>query len=359
MDEICRSCGETLRPGEEFCPRCEAPAAYRPSRQRGLRRGAAAVAIGGVLAVGLGVLFGILVTRPAAEPTAAGSPTPSPSPSASADADATTEPSSSPIPTSTSTPGPTASPTVDALTNRTVADVAVTGLNLRREPGGGAEARGTLDAGARVFVIGAPQVVDDLAWYRVAVVDGPYSGCVEEYCPNDIGWVAEGGTDVDPWLRPVELECPSSPMTAEQLEVLRPLERLSCYGGNEIVVTGTLHVCYCDANQPLTWEPFWLAMPIAPFLFHETGMFVRFEEDAPPELEPGDVVRATLAMEHEAALTCVARASPGFFGPMPSGESAPTIEEPDAAETVLGCRTQLVMKNYEVIGFEDVSLPGG
>ncbi len=220
--------------------------------------------------------------------------------------------------------------------------------------------RGTLDEGARVFVIGAPQQLDDVAWYRVAVVDGPYTGCLnDDYCPSEIGWVAEGGTTADPWLLPAALDCPSSPMTAEELDTLHPLERLSCYGGDEIVVTGTLDHCYCDANVPYTWEPFWLAFPLGPFQFHGTNTFVRWEEQPPADLEPGDVVRATLAMEHEAAPTCTITAFPEFFGPMPSGESPPAIETPDPADTVLGCRTQLVVKGYEVIGFEDVSLPGG
>jgi hypothetical protein len=297
-----------------------------------------------------------VLLRPAPQPTAAESLAPSPS----ATADPSIEPSSSPQPDPSSMPVATEPlPSPGALTDRAVAEVAVAGLNLRREPGGGAEIRGTLDEGARVFVIGDPQVVDDMAWYRVAVVDGPYSGCIDAHCPGDIGWVASGATTADAWLRPVGLDCPSSPMTAEQLATLLPLERLSCYGGNDVVVTGTLDVCYCDANAPLTWEPSWLALPISPFLFHETYTFIRFEEEPPADLEPGDVVSATLAMEHEAAATCIIRAAPGFFGPTPSGESPPVIEEPDPAQTVLGCRTQLVVKSYEVTGTEDVSIPGG
>jgi hypothetical protein len=358
MDEICRNCGATLQPGEEFCPQCGAQATRRAGRSRGGLGKVVAAAIGvATLAVVLGVLFAFAVTRPTAEPTAAGSSTPSPS--APADVAASSEPSSSPSPAAAPTPAETEPPSLGGLANRAVADVAVAGLNLRREPGAGAEIRGTLDEGARVFVIGAPQLVEDLAWYRVAVVDGPYSGCVEGYCPNDIGWVAEGGTPEDAWLRQIELDCPSSPMTAEQLEALRPLERLSCYGGNDIVVTGTLDVCYCDANAPLTYEPLWLAMPLAPFLFHGTFVWVRFEEEPPADLEPGDVVRATLAMDHDAASTCVVRVWPEYLGPGPSGESPPAIDVPDRAQAVLGCRTELVMKSYEVIGTEDVSLPGG
>jgi hypothetical protein len=316
---------------------------------------AAAIGGGTILAV-LGVLLAVVLLRPGTEPLVAESS--APSSSATADADPSNEPSTSPQPPPTPTPGQTAASSPSSLANRSVADVAVAGLNLRREPGGGAQVRGTLDEGARVFVIGAPQLVDDVAWYRVAVVDGPYSGCQDGFCPQDIGWVAEGGSAADPWLRPIQLDCPSSPMTAEQLDVLSPLERLSCYGGNDIAVTGTLDVCYCDANVPFTWEPFWLAFPLGPFLFHETGTFVRWEEGPPADLEPGDVVRATLAMEHEAAPTCRTTPFAEFFGPTPSGELPPVIDTPDPAETVLGCRTQLVVKTYEVVGTEDVSMPG-
>lgn len=318
----------------------------------------AAAVGGGTLISVLGVLLALVLLRPA--PASVAGESSAPSPSATADADPSGAPSSSPQPDPTPTPGQTEVSSPTGLTNRAVADVAVAGLNLRREPGGGAEVRGTLDEGARVFVIGAPQLLDDVAWYRVAVVDGPYSGCLNDaYCPPEIGWVAEGGTIADSWLLPATLDCPSSPMTAEELDTHHPLERLSCYGANEIVVTGTLDYCYCDANAPYTWEPFWLAFPLGAFVFHETSLSVRFEDEPPADLEPGDVVRATLAMEHEAAPTCTTTALPQFFGPMPSGESPPVIETPDGADTVLGCRTQLVVKSYEVIGFEDVSLPGG
>jgi hypothetical protein len=327
-----------------------------PSTRRGGQVNARAIAIGGGAFVVLGVILAILVMmRPSAEPTAVES-SGSPSPSASADAGSSVEASSSPA--VEPTPGATEAPTLSALANRAVAEVAVAGLNLRREPGGGAEILGTLDEGARVFVIGVPQAVDDVAWYRVAVIDGPYSGCTEQYCPRDIGWVADGGTAAGDWLRVAQLDCPSSPMTAEQLETLHPLERLSCYGGRDIVVTATLDVCYCDANVPYTWDPFWLAIPLGPFLLHETSVFIRFEESPPSDLAVGDVVRATVAMEHDAAPTCRTEAAPGFFGPLPSGESPPAIQMPDRAQTVLDCRTQLVVKSYEVIGFEDVSLPG-
>lgn len=332
------------------------PGEIRSRRGRG--NVTAAAVGGGTLLVLLSVLLVLVLTRPSAEPTVAGpsGTSSSSSPSPTIDVDSSVEPSSSPqvaaTPTETASSG-------SALDNRAVAEVAVAGLNLRREPGGGAEVRGTLDEGARVFVIGDPQVVDDMAWYRVAVIAGPYSDCVETYCPSHVGWVAEGGTEADPWLRPVVLDCPSSPMTAEQLATLAPLERLSCFGEDDIVVTGTLDVCHCGVYGPLIYEPGWLALPISEFLFHGTQTFIRFEDGAPPDLVPGDVVRTTLAMEHESATACIVRGDPGFFGPMPSGESPPAIVVPDPADTVLGCRAQLVMKDYEVTGTEDVSLPGG
>jgi len=329
----------------------------RRGRKSSGRGGVAAVAIGGgSLAIVMGVLLALVLVRPASETAAASA---APFPSASLGAGTSDEPSSSPQPRATSPPEQTEAPSLSVLANRAVAEVAVAGLSLRREPGGGAEVRATLDEGARVFVIGAPQLVDGRPWYRVAVVDGPSSRCSEGYCPNDIGWVAEGGTAEDAWLPPVALDCPPSPMTVEQLETLRPLERLSCYGGSDIVVTGTLDNCYCGLYGPLTYEPGWLAMPISMFVFHHTQTLIRFEDGTPPDLLPGDVVRVTLAMEHEAATTCIVRGNPDWFGPMPSGQSPPEIQLPDQAETVLGCRTQLVMKSYEVIGFEDVSLPGG
>jgi hypothetical protein len=265
------------------------------------------------------------VTTPeaSASPSASGSPMPR---------DATPGPSLTPEPTS----GP-------ANANLSIVEVRTDALNLRSQPGTDAPVIGTLNTGARLFTIGRPEDAGGERWYRVAVVAGPYSECEGTYCPSDIGWVAFGLSDADEaFLASTSVDCPSSPMSAEALAQLHPLERLSCYGGDAIVVTGTVDYCYCDGPLVVEYEPLWLAMPVSQFLFHGTAeLWHRFEEDVsgPEGLEPGDIVEVTVAMEHEDAPNCTVSA--------PVGGGAPT-----QAQVVLGCRTQLVAENLLVTGHD-------
>jgi hypothetical protein len=287
----------------------------------------------GVAAIGLGALLAILLSgdeRGVGDATQ----TASPSTSLTASAEPSDDPEATPSPSPTATPRP-------ALANASIVEVQAEGLELRTEPGGG-ELIGTLGSGSRAFVIGTPQDVGDERWYRVAVADGPYSGCIEDSCPNDIGYVADGTSDIDANLLAVALDCPSSPMTAAELDALSPLERLSCYGGNPIVVAGTLDHCYCDGPIGTSYEPEWLAAPVTLFLFDGTfSLWLRFEDPpgVPEELVAGDTVEATLAMEHEAAPDCSVSSD---------DEQAPT-----RAEIVLFCRTQLVVESLDVTGHDD------
>lgn len=82
------------------------------------------------------------------------------------------------IASATATPGAPANPT---LPNRAIAEVRVDHLNVRDAGNTTGLVVGQLGVGARVFVIGEPQVVDALYWYPIAVVSGEYSGANE--CP--------------------------------------------------------------------------------------------------------------------------------------------------------------------------------
>jgi hypothetical protein len=340
----CPRCRAVVPSGTAYCPECGerldvqrapdpgAPQAYDDRADRGRPAWLPmALGFGGATILGLVVLLAILVTRgdPAlADASASASATPLASLGASAEASASAAPSNAASPSPNPTPRP-------ALANRSIAEVQAD-AELRTQPGAG-DVIGTLGSGTRVFVIGAPQD-DESRWYRVAVVDGPYSECNDGFCPNDIGYLADGASEADAILEAVTLECAPSPMDSATLGGLLPLERLACYGGNPIVVTGTLDHCYCDGPIGTTYNPSWLASPVTLFLFDgTTDGWVRFERNEyPADIQAGFVVEATVAMEHDASPDCTT-----------------SSDDTSTAEQVLYCRTQMVVESLEVIGFDD------
>jgi hypothetical protein len=337
----CPRCRAVVPSATAYCPECgerldvrrtpePGPQAYAGEGSRGAPPWLPmALGFGGAAIVGLVVLLAILITRGDPALADAGA---SATPSASFGASSAPSASAGPSEVASPSPSPTPRP---ALANRSIAEVRAD-AELRTQPGAG-DVIGTLGSGSRVFVIGTPQD-DESRWYRVAVVEGPYSECDGDFCPNDIGYLADGTSDADAILEGVTLDCDPSPMDAATLSALLPLERLACYGGNPIVVTGTLNHCYCDGPIGTTYNPSWLASPVTQFLFDgTTGVWVRFERNEFPDgLEAGDVVEATRAMEHDAAPDCTSSST-----------------EMTTAEVVLYCRTQLVVEDLEVVGFDD------
>ena len=341
----CPNCRAVVPAGTAFCPECgtqlEArrngvPGYSEPSSGRMPPWLPLVLGFGGAAILGIGLLVVLLLTREDRS-VADASATPTPSASSVASAPASVAPSEEPTPSAS--PSPTPRP---ALANRSIAQVGADSVELWTQPAGG-DVIGTLGSGSRVFIIGTP---NDQAerWYRVAVVDGPYSECFET-CPNDIGYLADGTSEADAALVAVPLDCPSSPMDAATLNGLLPLERLACYGGTPIVVTGTLNHCNCDGLIGATYNPAWLAGPVTQFLFDGTNdLWLRFaQNDYPEDLVAGDIVETTVSMEHDAAPDCAVSGPPG--------------EVPSTAETVLYCRTQLVVEDLTVTGHDDAIAP--
>jgi hypothetical protein len=263
--------------------------------------------------------------------------------------------SSSPAPTSTdggASPSVSASPaaspssTVGAfplLANRAIASVTVDALNLRASPSQTAAKIETLAAGTRLFVIGAPQQAGELRWYRMAVfgVDGGVFG--------NIGWMATPATGDNAWLEEVEVDCPTSPTTIDALAILAPLERLHCYGNQELTVTGWVDTACCGYVGPVVFSP-WLADPNPPYFFRATdgsvGMQFRFAPAAGLVLpETTNIIRFSGHFEDPAAPTCRATWDDSY-----DHDGAAAL--PDPAEVVLACRTALVVTGYEVIGYK-------
>jgi hypothetical protein len=349
-DIACHACGARLPAEAAYCPDCGTPRAVASGGAgagRGDGRRIIGLMVAGAAALVIGIAAALALSRP--EPQGVARPSATPSASAAGVGDASTAPSSAaPSPSASAAAIPSSPP---LLANRAIAEVTVDDLNLRMQPGPAAEIRGQLQTGARVFIIGAPQEGDGMRWYRVAVVSGPYPGCADNaFCPDDIGWIAEGGTGADPWLSLADVTCPESPMSADQLAPLHPLERLHCYGGNDLTVTGTVVTPLTGLEGPIRYDPFWLAGPITRFAFRGTqsSLWLRFE-NAPDNLAAGNIIRATVAMEHELAPKCTTSVIPGYFGPIPSGQSPPPVELPERARVVLECRTQLVVKSFEVV----------
>lgn len=355
--EACERCGATIELGAAFCSECGASRSARlslppPSHKR---RPWAVLGIiaAGLTAIVVGAVIAVAFTGPDGVGFAGATPSTSSSASASlapSSQDPTVSAAPSSVPSATPTAVPTPPPNAE-LPNRSIADVQVDELNLRAAGNESAETLGQLRAGARVFTIGAPEATGGTHWYRVAVAAGPYSGAREceeyRYCQSDIGWVASPITG-DPWLEAVDLGCPSSPMTAKDLALLTPLERLHCFGTQEITVRGTIdHPC-CGHLGPLRYDPPWLALPVGPYFHGESSLLFRMDPSAGLNVpERGAVVEATAHLDDPASPSCRQSLDPEFTEDVEVELSAP-------AWVVLSCRMQLVITEYEVIGTEDL-----
>jgi hypothetical protein len=256
-----------------------------------------------------------------------------------------------PAPSAAPSQAPTAPPVAEApiIRNRGIAEVVTSSLNLREAANREASVLAVLKEGQRLFIIGAPADSGNLRWYRVATVDDPACGDV---C-GLIGFVATPRAEDDAWLTGVELDCPTSPMTAEAIAPLAPLEALSCFGREEIAITGTMDGAH-GHGSPLQYRPAWLAGFTGHSMRHAWWIAFRAPPDA--RLEPpqaGMIVRATGHFEDPAATDCRATVDAGFFG----GEIPRDFEAPSMARTVLNCRASFTWTSYEIIGSEALPEP--
>ncbi|HEX5039816.1 MAG TPA: SH3 domain-containing protein [Candidatus Limnocylindria bacterium] len=349
----CPRCGSTNPSTAAFCAECGLGLVpdQRPDRARAVEskpnRRPIFIALAVVVAaIAVGAGFALL-TRPGEAQLAAA--TTSPSPSASASVAGAASPSAA---AATPTPQPTPVPN-PVLANGAIADVAVDELNVRVAGSSSAEVLGQLRAGARVFIIGAPVAEGDTNWYRVAVVSGAFAGytpCPNYGCSEGIGYVATPITG-DAWLEEVEIGCPSSPMTATDLVELLPLERLHCFGNDDIVVTGMIDTPCCGYVGPIAYEPAWLARPANTAYFADAAM-IQFRTDPAAGLaspERGDVVRATGHFDDPASPECRA-----FGDPSVGAEDFDPSQIPTTAEIVLTCRTQIAFSDYQVTEHKDL-----
>jgi hypothetical protein len=295
------------------------------------------VAIGGVAALALIAGLLLVIVLGGSGDGGIGQTSPSPEPSTSP-ASAEASPSASLEPT----PEPNA-----IIPNRAIAEVTQGSADIYAQPGDASAVKFNVDTGRRVFVIGEPQAVGDERWYRVGIVYE--DGCGEGDTCEGIGWVATPVSG-ESSVQEVEIKCPDSPMTDEELGALEPLERLHCYGRDEIAVTGIVDTPCCGYVGPYLFRPVWLAHPDAPAFLHAGGFGgFGFRHDPAIELEVperGDVVRVTGHFEDPAAVTCRQRINPDF--------TDDPVEPVDQAMAVLTCRSTFVWSDYEVTDHEDL-----
>lgn len=328
---ICRRCGADVSHGAPYCPECGLAqtgpvAAQRPRRARRAPWVVPALIAGAVASLAGGALLAVALNADR-DPVAT-----APSASASASASSGASASVSEGPSASPTPSPT--PTAAPIANRAVAQV-VGAVTLRANPNATSAVLAELDAGRRLFVIGEPEEDEDQRWYRVGTFDEPG-------CDNDcrlIGWVATPIADTDPTIEAADVSCPSSPMSAEDLAAVPPLEALHCYGRSELTITGTIRVREPDEDAPILFSPSWLAEP-NPELYLAPGIGYHPLPDADIEApEDGDEVRVRGHFEDPAATSCRASAAPDA--------ESPTLPQP--ARVVLDCRATFVWTEVEIL----------
>lgn len=269
------------------------------------------------------------------QPSASATSVPS---SPSSEASVAAMPTSEPSPAASSTPPtPTTQPDLGWGFLPPGSDARVTvdgGLRLRAEPGTGSAILATLAKGTLVEIFGPPwqrDAGDAFEWQRVLVQSAD---------EHQVGWVAT----IDPgtFLALEPIDCPTGPIELDIVLRMRDLARLTCLGGQELTLEGTVVTGFGGMILG-TFEPGWLA---GPFGFSgaiaAAGGACCFFYHQPPGSEPifpldGDRLRLTGHFDDPAATTC--RIATGD----------PPIPEPDELAVVY-CRERFVATSVEIVG---------
>lgn len=288
----------------------------------------------GHFAFGLAVI--VLVTA-----CGGGGESPSPSPDAttspaatSAATPAQTAASPEPAGTESAGPEPTTAATTAAtpgepvvLTVDSLAEVIVTDLVVRSEPGTGDDSivyDNHLTEGDRLFVTMGPIEASGYDWYQVEPQQRPGS-TVEDELP--FGYVAAASREGEAWLRPLTLDCPSASL--EALLDLDRHERLACFGATELTLQADS--MSCGVQDPSGFiDPGWFENPICT-VESDSSLSMRF----PPEVSggaPTGAVEITGHFDDARAQDC-----------RWIGTEDAVFPEPPAAAVVLRCRLEFVV----------------
>jgi hypothetical protein len=174
-----------------------------------------------------------------------------------------------------------------------------------------------------------------LDWYRLKTAE------------DSMLWAPIGAGD-DAYLEPVPPGCPAAAPNIASLAHLTEWERLACFGDRTVTVVGiygSLVTSPLREYVPGTFEPAWLAYPVAPsYLVGNTRaetLYFRVTPDSELVLpQPGTLVRATGHFNDAAAADCTMTRF--------NGEDAVAV---DSRSAQLYCREQFVVDSYERLGF--------
>lgn len=151
------------------------------------------------------------------------------------------------------TPTPTDS-SPDAPEPDSLAQVATTDLVMRNAPevsNASVIYPGRLTIGDRLYLVDGPVVADGYDWYLAEPILTQIGSEGLRF-----GWVAAADRTGEPWIAPVEGDCPTA-ATVETLHALASALRLYCFGGTPLVIEGD--VTCPDLGAPIpTASPAWL-----------------------------------------------------------------------------------------------------
>jgi hypothetical protein len=210
---------------------------------------------------------------------------PAPSPATTGSSHSNVEPTAVVVPSTSSTPA-----------SSDLVEVAVAQLSIGAAP---AEVTGsvvgvlpaTVPAGTRLWVL---EQLD--GWMLVVAPDL----AVEDATP--IGW-AQAVSGGEPSVRPVDLACPASPVTVQQLVALGSLGGLTCYGNGQIELIGFTPLGCGVGGSSRVGTPEWLNGTW-------TGVGIGNREPTPPDFEVEFAIAARAAPGRRVASGC---GDPGWY----------------------------------------------
>jgi hypothetical protein len=292
------------------------------------------------------------------------SSTPSIAAEPSASAPQTSLEPSAPIaePTPTPTPPPASEAPIDSvpIPSNAYARVVTDDLRVRSKPGvgeGSKKLEPLLQRGVLLVVLDGPVQAAGYDWYRVQPTF-EYSDA--EAITYPAGWVAAADKDGEPWIQSEQIACPDKPTDVQGLAAIHDTDEkyweLTCFSGEEISLTARLGALgeWCGLEDEWTWEPAWFGAcetePFALVPVDADDEEIMFLPAIPPEIETGiaaspdqpvdawPIVEVTGFFDHPLAQSCHSVPNDN-----PSGEGGMGGEEPDPAQTILGCRRQFVV----------------
>jgi hypothetical protein len=213
--------------------------------------------------------------------------------------------------------------------------VVVDALQVRAEPGFNGPVHATASAGEVFLVIGGPEVVDGLDWYRLFLI------------PDALTWAA-AGSGADRYLELVPPNCPEADPDLAAVVLMTPWEQLACFGERPLTFEGTYGCAGCGgtAEPAGEFEPAWLAYPMNfDWLFPDYAsgsgyLELRFAPDSGLERpSQGAIVRVTGHFNDARSATCRMVTF--------EGEQATQI---DSRAAEWACRERFVVDGFDVIG---------